>query len=110
MTHNILPHVLNSFSRISSYGMYPVHVPGPKPAGITTPNDLTVFLPLLLSIFKLLLKISHPSPFSASCPIRGIFICSSLKRIVRDGDNETRNEQAQSNAGTGISARALLGL
>lgn len=73
MIHDILPHVRNRFYRISSYGMSPVHVPGPKPAGITTPNDLTVFLPLLLSIFKLLLKISHPLPLLCQLSNSGHF-------------------------------------
>lgn len=79
MTHEILPHVLNRFYRISSYGMYPVHAPGPKPAGITTPNDLTVFLPLLLSIFKLLLEISHPSPLLCQLSNSGHFYLQFFK-------------------------------
>lgn len=88
--------------------MYPMDVHGPKPADITT-NAFNTFSPLSLTIFLASFENLSPGLSSANYPMWGISICSSLKGIVCDGDNETRNEQVQSNVNTGIPARALLG-
>ena len=86
--------------------MYPINVCSPKPADVTTTNAFNTLSPFALFHFS---SFFSPRLSSASYQILGISIRRSLKGIVCNGDNESRNEQVRSNANTALPARAPLG-